>query len=117
MIDATPIQYQYPEVNESLLADVVARIRAVGTPERIVLFGSRGRGTARPHSDLDLLIIESSDADRYARAPRYLRALAGVFPQIDIVVWTPAEVAAWCGVPDAFVTTALREGRILYAQP
>jgi predicted nucleotidyltransferase len=66
----------------------------VGSPRRIVLFGSRARGDARPDSDLDLLVIEESDLPRYRRAPRYLRALVGVFPAKDVVVWTPAEVEA-----------------------
>jgi hypothetical protein len=44
----------------------------------------------------------------------HLRALVGVFPAKDVVVWTPAEVAAWRDVPHAFITTALREGRTLY---
>ena len=65
-------------------------------------------------TDLDLLIIEDSSLPRYRRAPRYLKALTGVFPAKDVVVWTPDEIAAWQAVPNAFVTTALREGRTLY---
>ena len=86
----------------------------MGSPRRVVLFGSRARGNARPDSDLDLLIIEDSDQPRYRRAPRYLRALVGLFPSKDVLVWTPAEVEGWSGVPNAFVTAALREGRTLY---
>ena len=97
-----------------LLGEIVRRILAVGTPYRIVLFGSRARGDAHPDSDLDLLIVEDSNLPRYRRSPRYLRALVGVFPAKDVVVWTPAEVAAWRDVPHAFITTTLREGRTLY---
>jgi len=104
----------YPPVDARLLEEVVRRIRAVGDPKRIVLFGSRARGEAGPESDLDLLIVEPSDQPRYRRAPRYLRALVGVFPAKDVVVWTPEEIAAWAGVPNAFITTALREGQVLY---
>jgi predicted nucleotidyltransferase len=104
----------FPAVTPELLADVVQRILDVGSPRRIVLFGSRARGDARRNSDLDLLIIEDSELPRYRRSPRYLRALVGVFPAKDIVVWTPAEVNAWRDVPNAFVTSALREGRTLY---
>ena len=75
----------------------------------------RGRsGDARPDSDLDLLIIEDSDLPRYQRSSRYYHALAGVFPTKDIVVYTPAEVKEWSDVPNAFVTAALREGRVLH---
>jgi predicted nucleotidyltransferase len=97
-----------------LLDDVVQRILDVGSPRRIVLFGSRARGDARRNSDLDLLIIEDSELPRYRRPPRYLRALVGVFPAKDIVVWTPAEVDAWRDVPNAFITSVLRDGRTLY---
>lgn len=97
-----------------LLDQVVQRILQVGSPRRIVLFGSHARGDARPDSDLDLLIIEDSELPRYRRPPRYLRALLGIFPAKDVVVWTPAEVNAWREVPNAFITTALREGRTLY---
>lgn len=97
-----------------LLETVVQRILEVGSPHRIVLFGSHAGGNTRPDSDLDLLIIEDSDLPRYRRPPRYLRALVGIFPAKDVVVWTPAEVEAWREVPNAFITTALREGRTLY---
>ena len=65
----------FPPVDSQLLEEVVRRIRLVGNPERIVLFGSHAHGTDRPDSDLDLLIVEDSDLPRYRRAPRYLRAL------------------------------------------
>jgi len=105
---------RFPPVTPALLDEVVRRILEVGSPERVVLFGSRARGDVRPDSDLDLLIIEHSELPRYRRAPRYLRALLGIFPAKDVVVWTPAEVEAWREVRTAFVTTALREGRTLY---
>ncbi|MPY91069.1 MAG: nucleotidyltransferase domain-containing protein [Luteitalea sp.] len=103
-----------PPLTPELLDEIVQRILRVGSPRRVVMFGSRARGDARDDSDLDLLIIEDSDLPRYRRPPRYLRALVGTFPAKDVVVWTPAEVEAWREVPNAFVTTALREGRTIY---
>ncbi|MEM6430666.1 MAG: nucleotidyltransferase domain-containing protein [Deinococcota bacterium] len=106
--------YLYPKVTNELLGEVVAQMRAAGDPLKIVLFGSRARGEARADSDLDLLVIERSTRPRHKRSGRYRRALLGLFPSKDIVVWTPQEVEAWRAVPHAFITTALREGRTLY---
>ncbi len=104
----------FPPVTEELLQEAVRQILSVGSPEKIVLFGSWARGQARPDSDLDLLIIEEFDLPRYRRAGRYRMALLGLFPAKDIVVWTPSEVALWRDVPNAFITAILAEGRVLY---
>jgi hypothetical protein len=57
---------------------------------------------------LDLLIIEESDLRRYRQV------LCGMFPAKDIVVWTPREVEEWKAVPNAFISTILAEGKLLY---
>lgn len=109
-----PAEASYPPVTDGLLAEVVRRIRSVGSPRSVVLFGSRARGDARPDSDLDLLIVEESGLPRFQRSARYRRALRGVFPAKDVVVWTPDEVDEWRNVPNAFITSILAEGRVLY---
>jgi len=45
-----------PLVSETLLREIVYRILSVGSPVKVVLFGSQARQQARPDSDLDLLI-------------------------------------------------------------
>lgn len=104
----------FPPVTDQLLAEVVRRILTIGSPVKIVPFGSHAKGTARPDSDLDLLIIEESDLPPYRRSGRYRRVLCGVFPAKDIVVWTPQEVDEWKAVPNAFISTPLAEGKLLY---
>lgn len=99
---------------EDCLEAMVQSILAIGNPQKIILFGSRARGDAQPDSDYDILIIEPSNLPRYQRAAPYRRALVGTCLAKDIVVWTPEEVTEWRDVPNAFITTALREGIVLY---
>jgi predicted nucleotidyltransferase len=100
-----------------VVAEMTARIREAIAPEKIVLFGSRARGEARPGSDFDLLIIAPSTLPRWQRTPPLYRLLAGLGVSKDIVWWTPEEVAEWRGVRSHFITTALREGKVLYEKP
>ena len=106
--------FVYPRVTDELLRIVVARIIAVGQPLKIILFGSHARGDAQPDSDLDILIVEATDLPRPKRGRAYRRSLVDVHPSKDIVVWTPDEIATWANVPNAFITTALAEGQVLY---
>jgi len=99
---------------EQILSEMVARIRKSLAPERIILFGSRARGTAHPHSDIDLLVIKPSDQPRHRRSAPLYTLLADLPVEVEVVVYTPEEVLEWSEVPQAFVTTAIREGKILY---
>jgi len=101
------------EINTTL-SDMVEKMCCAGSPEKIVLFGSRARGDDNIDSDIDLLVVEHSNLPRYKRAARYRKAVAGLFVAKDIVVWSPEEIEEWKSVPNAFVTTILREGKVLY---
>ncbi|MDI7248349.1 MAG: nucleotidyltransferase domain-containing protein [Bacillota bacterium] len=107
---------EFPPVTPHLLSEATRRIRSVANARLIVLFGSRARGDHRPDSDLDILVVAESDLPRWKRAAPIRRALAGLFPAKDIIVYTPEEVAEWQNVPNAFITTILKEGRILYRE-
>ncbi len=107
-----------PLVDDALLAEVVRRMLAVGSPRKIVLFGSHARGDARAGSDLDLLVVEDiCEEPSHKRATAYRMALSGLHPDKDILVYTSGEIEEWAAVPQAFITTALREGRVLYEKP
>lgn len=100
--------------DDELLNEIVSRIREAADPERLVLFGSRARGTARADSDYDILVVKESDEPRYKRSASLYTRVADLPAEVEIVVYTPEEVHDWSQVPQAFVTTALREGRVLY---
>ena len=102
--------------SDSLLQqEVVRRILQVRHPAAIVLFGSNARGQSHAGSDLDIMIIErEAPFPRHRSTGDYRMALLGIDCDIDLVVYTPQEIDDWAAVPNAFVTTALREGKVLY---
>lgn len=103
---------------KTALDEIVVRLVDALRPTKIVLFGSRARGDHRADSDLDLLVIMDSPLRRERRAAEVYNALIGAHLDTDIqaVVYTPEEIEQWKDVPAALVTTALREGKVLYEQ-
>jgi len=94
--------------------EIVRRIVETISPRKVILFGSQSRGDARPESDLDLLVIADSTQPRYRRSAPLYGALSDILVPMDILVYSPQEVKEWSEVPQAFVTTAVREGKVLY---
>lgn len=100
--------------NDDLIRDVVRRIVQAAQPAKIILFGSRARGDARPDSDIDLLVIQDSKVPGYRRDAALYLVLAGLNAPVDLITYTPEEVRDWSAVPQAFITTAIREGKVVY---
>jgi len=66
----------------ALLHRMEAAIVNVPDPDKVILFGSRGRGDAGAHSDVDLVVIEAEPfgvgRDRRGEATRLWRAVGNV---------------------------------------
>ena len=101
-------------LQDPVLSEIVRRIVDRTTPDKIVLFGSRGRGEEQAHSDYDILIIGPSERPPGKRTGRLLLELGDLHVPKDILWWTPEEVARWREVRSHFITNALREGRVVY---
>jgi len=99
---------------ELMIAEAVRRIVEAISPDKVILFGSRARGDARPDSDIDLLVIARSESPRHQRSAALYGLLSDMLVAMDILVYDPREVDEWREVRQAFVTTAIREGTVLY---
>jgi len=102
------------QVDDPVLQLMVQRLVDAVHPDRIILFGSRARGDARPDSDYDLLVIAPSALSRGDRAVPVLRALRGIPAPVDVVWRTQAEIDEWLGARSFYTTRAMREGRVVY---
>jgi predicted nucleotidyltransferase len=101
-------------VGEALLAEIVRRLVEAIDPDKIILFGSRARGDADAHSDVDLLIIKPSQDAHHRRAGQAYGALWGIGVPTDVLWYTPDEVEEWSEVRFHVTARATSEGRVLY---
>ena len=100
--------------SEAVISTMVDRIVGQFHPTRVVLFGSRARGTASDWSDVDLLVVMPDGTDRRQTAIEMHVALGDLPAAKDIVVTTPAHIAQRGHVIGTVLRPALREGKVLY---
>ncbi len=101
---------------ESSLHIMVQRLVDRFDPEQIILFGSHARGTAKPDSDIDLLVIMPVSGSRRKKQIEMRVALHDIAVPKDIVVVTPEQVARQRDIVGTIIRPALREGKVLYAR-
>ena len=99
---------------EAKIREMVRRIVEAVDPDKVILFGSYARGEARPDSDVDLLIIAPSALPTYKRTPPLYEAIGVMGIPNDLIWSTPQEIDEWRNVRSNFLTTAVREGKVLY---
>jgi len=85
------------------------RIRGKFSPEKIILFGSYGRGIPGKGSDIDLFIIMDTDTSVREQAFLIRREIRESIP-VDVIVRTPQQVEERIKLGDFFVKQVLRDG-------
>jgi len=90
------------------------RLVSALAPRQIILFGSRARGTARPDSDYDILVVADTDLPFEDRGVAARRAVRDVRVSKDIVVVTPDEFRKYSTWLTGVVRDAVEHGEVLY---
>ena len=102
-------------VDDKLINEIIRRVVAAVNPLKIILFGSWAYGEPKRESDVDILVmVEKNHLPRHKRAVKVYEALTGILIPKDIVVYTPEEIEDWSEVPQAFITTIVRKGKVIY---
>ena len=100
--------------NEETIRTLTDHIASRFNPRRIILFGSHARGDATVGSDVDLLVEMDYELTRMEQERAIRRSFERRPCSMDIVVYTPAEIAKWSQAPYSLAATVLREGKLMY---
>lgn len=95
---------------------VVAVLRERYSPDKIILFGSGGRGDFGEDSDIDLLIIKETSKRPLDRMREVYELVYSPdhYLALDPLVYTPKELTQRLALGDFFVHEIMEEGRVLY---
>lgn len=110
---AVGIEFWMHPPTEADIQLLVQRLVERVSPQRVVLFGSRARGTARPESDVDLLVVYEYEGSSYRAAADLLLALRPEFP-VEFVVRRPREAIERYEAGDPILREAMDLGTCLY---
>ncbi|MGH2838848.1 MAG: nucleotidyltransferase domain-containing protein [Solirubrobacteraceae bacterium] len=102
-------------IDEATIAEVGQRISDAAPSASVYLFGSHARGTAKPNSDLDILVVEPEVENAAEEAIRLRRALRGLRITADVVVVSQRDAEEWRDVRGSLIHSALSESRLIAA--
>lgn len=78
------------------------------------LIGSRARGTADEHSDIDVIIVAESDRPQVERFKDYLTAIVASPVGIDLLIYTPEEFERLRSEERPFLVHALDGAKLIH---
>jgi predicted nucleotidyltransferase len=124
----TPQPFALPDLGPGLDGErreaVEAALRSIAadpTVQALVVFGSRATGSARPNSDLDLLVVEHTPhlegQEKVASWWRHFEPLKPLRLPVDLIVSGSADAARMAGSRWHVISEAARHGRVVMVQP
>ncbi len=124
----TPQPFALPDLGPGLDGErreaVEAALRSIAadpTVQALVVFGSRATGSARPNSDLDLLVVEHTPhlegQEKVASWWRHFEPLKPLRLPVDLIVSGSADAARLAGSRWHVISEAGRHGRVVMVQP
>ena len=103
--------------NTAALKKIIDIITRSADPDRIILFGSRSKGTQTIESDYDLCVIKRGVKHRRQLAMELYRNLYGVGVPVDVIVETPETFDELRDNPFMIYHDIAHQGRIIYEKP
>lgn len=101
-------------INEAIVREIVSRILAAASPDRIILFGSASSKTMTKDSDIDLLILQRFPKNAHQESVRIRRAIGDIGYPVDVIVMDRDRFEETKNVIGGLAWPANRYGRVLY---
>src|SRR3989304_2982408 len=96
---------------EKMLSSLVSSLMAYN-PEKLLLYGSWARDEEDEMSDIDIVVVKATEKpflERLSEAAQYLNEFE---KGIDLLVYTPDEMAQMKAQGNAFIEMILEEGKL-----
>jgi len=103
---------RYAAALEQALNSAVSRLAELPEVEKVIVFGSYQRGRRDLFTDLDVLVVIRTVESFLVRMQRLYGLLGGIGVDLDLLAYTPDEIAENRSRP--FFRHVLREGEVVY---
>lgn len=103
-----------PEINESMIKEIVTKIVNNFNPEKVIIFGSQVWGKPGTWSDIDILIIMNYNGTSSQVAAKVSKIARPKYVPMDILIRTPEEIDQRIKLNDHFIKRILSGGKVLY---
>ena len=101
-------------VTDEKLNEVIQRIVRAVQPEKIILFGSRARGTTDPDADLDLVVVHTGPESKREIQLEIHRALNRSGLSLDVFIMTPEELETHKRIANTLAREVSETGVVCY---
>ena len=99
--------------SDDILKNIVEQVVKISSPDKIILFGSRAKGTNRADSDYDICVLKSRLKKRRKLAQKIYLNL-DVLASVDVIVNTPARYKEIKDSPFLIYHEIEKNGEVIY---
>lgn len=99
---------------DALVEKITRKIAATIRPDKIILFGSRAKGTATPDSDVDLVVVYSGPKSKREVELEIEDLFLYRDFSMDVIVMRPEDIESFKGVANTLAREVSERGVVYF---